>query len=397
MDFRFTEEQEALRREFDSFFKEVMKEAPEDWEGGLEAFLATDEGWAFHRRVQRKLAEKGWLTLAWPKEYGGQALSIIEQMIFSEVRGYHRAPGIDIWGLDMLAPTLMIYGTEEQKKEHLPLMAEAEIHWCQLWSEPNAGSDLAALTTRAVEDGDDYVLNGQKIWATGAHRADAAFTLARTNPNEPRHRGISYFLLDLKTPGVTIRPIPDMAGNATFNEVFLDDVRIPKRNMVGEKDRGWYVTLATMNFERSGAGGIAEAMRTIEELVQFAKETKNDGRALWDDPFVRHRLAQLAIEVRVGRAMAYRIAWMQHKGELAASEASAIKVYRSELGQRIVYTGCQIMGLYGQVKKSRWAPLMGRFVREYQNCVGDNIAAGSSEIQRNIIATRGLELPREPR
>lgn len=398
MDFRFTPEQEALRKEFEEFFQEVMRDAPEGWGAGLEGFVASDEGWNFHRHVHRKLAKRGWLTLAWPKEYGGQALSVIDQLIFSEVRGYHRAPGIDIWGLDMLAPTLMIYGTEEQKKEFLPPMARAEIHWCQAWSEPNAGSDLAALTTRAVEDGDDYVLNGQKIWATGAHRADATFTLARTNPEEPRHRGISYFLLDLKTPGVTIRPILDMAGNATFTEIFFDDVRVPKRNMVGEENRGWYITLATMNFERSGIGGFAEAGRTIEELVQFAKETRWDGEALWDNPLVRHRLAQLAIEVEVGRAMSFRIAWMQQKGEIPAREASAAKVYGSELGQRIAYAGCQIMGLYGQVRYgSKWAPLLGRFESAYQTCVGMNIAAGTSEIQRNIIAIRGLELPREPR
>ncbi len=397
MDFRFTQEQEALRKQFETFFEEVMKEAPADWGIGLESMVGSDEGWAFHCHVGRKLAERGWLTLPWPKEYGGQALSHIEQLIFNEVRGYHRAPGIDIWGLEMLAPTLMIYGTEEQKKEHLPPMARAESHWSQAWSEPNAGSDLASLTMRAVEEGDDFVLNGQKIWATGAHRADWTFTLARTDPEQPRHRGLSYFLVDLKTPGVSQRTIPDMAGHETFTEIFFDDVRIPRRNLVGEKNQGWYLTLVTMNLERSGIGGIAESRRTIEELIQFAKETKRDGETLWENPFVRHRIAQLAIEAEVGRAMAYRVAWVQSKGGIPAREASAAKVYSSELGQRIAYTGCQIMGLYGQVKSSKWAPLRGRFERAYQACVGMNIAAGTSEIQRNIIATRGLELPREPR
>ena len=398
MDFSFTEEQKALRKEFEAFFDRVMREAPEDFDSSLEGIYASDEGWGFHCDVARKLGEKGWLTLPWPKEYGGQAAPIIEQLIFSEVRGYYGAPGIDIFGLNMLAPTLMLHGTEEQKKEFLPPIAKGEVHWCQAWSEPNAGSDLASLTTRAVEDGDDYVLNGQKIWSTGAHRTDWAFTLARTNPEERRHRGLTYFLLNLRTPGVTIRPIPDMGGELTFNEIFFDDVRIPKRNMVGEKDRGWYITLATMNFERSGAGALAAARKAVEGLAQFAKEAKVDGKSLWQNPLIRHRLAQLFIEAEVGRAMCYRVAWMQSKGEITAHHASATKVYGSELGQRIAYTGCQIMGLYGQVKSgSKWAPFKGKFEASYRTCVAMNIAGGTSEIQRNIIATWGLELPREPR
>lgn len=286
--------------------------------------------------------------------------------------------------------------SEEQKKEHLPPIAGGELLWCQACKEPNAGSDLASLTTKGVEDGDDYVLNGQKIWTTAAHRADWMFTLARTDPELPRHRGLSYFLVDMKTAGITIRPLRDMAGNHLFNELFLDDVRVPKRNMVGEKNRGWYVTLMTMNFERSGISAFSASKRTLEELVEFVKETKRDGEVLAQNPFIRHRLAQLAIEIEVGRALSYRIAWVQQVGGIPAAEAAAAKVYGSELGQRLAYLGCQIMGLYGQVKESKWAPLQGRFENAYQTCVGMNIAAGTSEVMRNIIATRGLELPREP-
>jgi alkylation response protein AidB-like acyl-CoA dehydrogenase len=395
MDFKFTPEQEALRKEFEDFFEEAIKQAPPGWASDLESMYGSGEGLAFHRAMGRKLGEKGWLSLPWPKEYGGQAHTIIEQFIFNEVRGYYRAPGVDLFGVGMVAPTLLMWGTEEQKRQHLPPIAKGEILWCQGWSEPNAGSDLASLTTRAVRDGDDYVINGQKIWSTGAHNADWCFMLARTDPEQPRHRGLSYFLVDMKTPGITLRPIPNMASMQMFNEIFFDDVRVPKRNIVGEENQGWYVSLVTMNFERSGVTTFASLRRTLEELVQFCHQTKRDGQPLAKNPLIRHRLAQLFIENEVGHAMSRRVAWLQHKGELAAAEASAAKVYGSELAQRITYTACQILGLYGQVKHgSKWAPFGGAFEATYQTCPGLNIAAGSSEIMRNIIAIRGLGLPR---
>ena len=371
-----------------------MKNAPPGWEAGLESTYATDDGWNFHCQMARKLGEKGWLSRPWPPEYGGQNAPVIEQLLFNEVRGYLRAPGVDVFGIGMLAPTLLLWGTEEQKREHLPPIARGETMWCQGWSEPNAGSDLAALQTRAVRDGDDYIINGQKIWTSGAHRAHWCFMLARTDPNEPRHRGLSYFLVDMNSPGVTVRPLVSMDGSHLYNEVFFDDVRIPRRNMVGEENKGWYITLMTMNFERSSVGGMMAAKRTLEELANFCKETQWNGEPLAKNPIVRHRLAQLAIEIDVGLALSYRIAWLQQKGEMAAYEASAAKVYASELGQRISSVGCQILNLYGQVKNSRWAPLHGRFESAYQLAIGMNIAAGTSEIMRNIIAWRRLELPR---
>lgn len=397
MDFRLTPEQEALKKGFEEFFKDEIKNAPPDWEGGLEDLVASDEGWGFHVQMARKLAQKGWLVRPWPKDYGGQDAPIIEQLIFSEVLGYYKAPGIDIWGIGMLGPTLLAVGNEELKKEHLPPMARAERFWCQAWSEPNAGSDLASLTTRAVKDGDDYIINGQKTWVTGANRADWAFTLARTNPEEKRSRGITYFLVDMKSPGITTRPLHSMEGSHVFNEVYFDDVRVPARNMVGEENQGWAITRATMNFERSNVGMMAGLKRNLEELVNFCKETKRNEQTLGQNPFVRHTLAQLAIEIEAGRAMSYRIAWMQEKGGLlmAAHAASAAKVFGTELAQRFSYAGYEIMGLYGQVKKaSKWAPLMGAFETASQLCMGMNIAAGSSEIQRNLIAWVGMGLPR---
>ncbi len=397
MDFKLTPEQETLKKEFEEFLREEMKNAPPGWEAGLEGMVGSDEGWAFHVKMARKLAEKGWLVRPWLKEYGGLDAPIIEQLLFSELMGYYRTPGIDIWGIGMLGPTLLAVGNDEQSREHLPPMARAERFWCQAWSEPNSGSDLASLTTRAVRDGDDYIINGQKIWTSGAQHADWMFMIARTNPEEKRSRGLSFFLLDMKTPGITIRPLYSMEGSHLFNEVFFDDVRVPARNRVGEENQGWAVTRAMMNFERSNVGMMSGMRRSLEELVKFCKETKWNGKTLAENPFVRHRLAQLAIEIDVGRALSYRIAWLQEKGGLllAAHAASAAKVYGSELAQRFAYTGYQIMGLYGQVKKgSKWAPLMGTFESASQLCMGMNIAAGTSEIQRNLIAWIGLGLPR---
>lgn len=361
--------------------------------------MFSEEGWPFHRAMAQKMAKKGWVVRPWPKEYGGSDASVIEQVILSEVMGYHRAPGIDILSVGLLGSTLLAVGSEEQKKEHLPYIARAERFWCQGWSEPDAGSDLASLTTRAKRDGDDYILNGQKTWSSNCHHADWMFLVARTNPELRRSRGLSFFLLDLRTPGVSFRPILSMEGTHLFNETYFDDVRIPAKNLLGEEDQGWAVTRAAMNFERTSAGAMMGGKRDVEELVEFCKETKRNGKTLWEDPLTRNRLAQLAIECEVGRALSYKIAWAQEKGEVVSADfagaASAAKVYGSELGQRIAYAGCQLMGPFSQVKVgSKWAPLQGKFESSYQLAVGMNLAGGSSEIQRNLVCWTALGLPR---
>jgi len=385
-----------LRKEFEDFFEEEMKNAPEGWLWGLEGMYG-DLGWPFHVYMAKRLAEKGWLVRPWPEEYGGCNAPMMEQLIFSDVHGYYCAPGIDPLGVGMLGPTLLAMGTDEQKKEHLPPIARAKRFWCQGWSEPNAGSDLASLTTKAVKDGDDWIINGQKCWNTGAHRADWCFMLARTNPEEKRSKGLTFFILDMKSPGVTVVPIVGMDGSKHFNEIYFDDVRVPSRNVIGEVNGGWSVTQATMNYERTSIGMVSGMRVALNELVQYCKETTLKGRPLSQNPHVRHRLAQLAIEIDVGRSMSYRVGWIQEKGDIIAAAAAACgaKVYSTELWQRMAFAGVEIMGLYGTVKRdSKWAPLRGQFESFCQQIPGYKIAGGTSEIMRNIIAWVGLGLPR---
>jgi alkylation response protein AidB-like acyl-CoA dehydrogenase len=398
MDFKLTEEQEAMKKEFHDFFREEMKNAPKEYleGGGLEAAYETDEGFAFTLYMRKKLVEKGWLVMAWPKEYGGRDASVTEQLLFSEAFSYHRATGIDGWGVGMFAPSVMLFGTEEQKQRILPPIARGEVQYCQGWSEPNAGSDLANVSMTAIKEGDHYIINGQKIWTTGAHRADHMFLLARTDPTQTRSRGLSVFNIVIDTPGIEIRPIKYMNGAHVYNEVFFTDVKVPENERIGEENDGWRQSRETMNFERSGAGAYSSMKRTLEGLIVYLKTTKRDGKYLSEDPLVRQRIGRLYAEMEAGRALSYRIAWLQEGGNLIFSPAAASesKVHSSELQQKLVNFATEVFGLYGQLERSKWAPLGGRMTNGYQECVGGNIAAGSSEIQRNIIAWVGVELPR---
>ncbi len=264
-------------------------------------------------------------------------------------------------GIGMVGPTLIVYGNDEQKAQHLGGILGGDVMWCQLYSEPGSGSDLASLQTRAVRDGDDYIVNGQKIWTSGAHVADWGILLARTDPDSPKHKGISYFLFDMKSPGVTIRPLVNLADNHSFNEVFFEDVRVPKRNMIGEENRGWYMAVTTLDFERSAIGGNVGMQRAVEDLIAFAKEHRGDGQSLLDaNPGLRDQLTERFIEAQVATMMSYRIVSMQDRGLIPNHEASVAKLYSSELGQRVATTGMHMLGLYGQLAPtSKWAPLMG--------------------------------------
>jgi alkylation response protein AidB-like acyl-CoA dehydrogenase len=392
VDFQFTPKQQAFRSELITFLESQL---PPNWEG-QEAEGSTDKEWDFTLHMRKKLAEKGWLAMHWPEEFGGSDASPIDQLIFKEEMTYHRVPGPDPMAVKNMGSTLLVFGTEEQKRRFLPPVARGEVQWCTGYSEPNSGSDLASLQTSAVEDGDDFIVNGEKIWSSMAHRANWMLLLARTDPESPKHRGISFLLLDMESPGVTVQPILNMAGNHGFNQVFFEDVRVPKKNLVGELNRGWYVAATLLDFERSGIEYSASSRRTLHDLVRFAKETQWNGTILASEPLVRSRLASLAIEAEVGRTLAYRIAWLQSQGDVPNREASTGKLFGTELQQRVALVGMQLLGLYGQLTStSKWAPLQGRIEHNYRSSFSTTIASGTSEIQRNIIATRGLGLPRE--
>jgi len=345
---------------------------------------------------RQKLQAKGWVAPAWPKEYGGGGLSVKQQFILNEEFAEARAPGVGGMGISMVGPTLMAHGTEEQKAEHLPKIIGGDENWCQGFSEPGSGSDLASLQTRAVLDGDDFVVNGQKIWTSGAQFANWMFMLVRSDPDAPKHRGITYLLLPMSSPGITVQPLVTMAGSAAFNQVYFDNVRVPRRNVVGEINRGWYVGATTLDFERSGIGNAVSQRQAVEELVKFAREGGAKS-TLGHNVAIKTEMADRLIEANVAKMLSYRVISMQDRGEIPNYEASIAKLYNTELQQRVARTGMKVAGLYGTVTSgsSPWAAARARYPQSYLGTVAVTIYGGTSEIQRNIVATRGLGLPRE--
>jgi alkylation response protein AidB-like acyl-CoA dehydrogenase len=388
VDFRDTPEQAAFRGTIEDWIRDDLTEA-ERAPRSL-AFADAEESWQRTRAVRAKLAAKGWSAPSWPVEYGGMGLSVRQQAIFNETLAYHRIPGPDFIAINYVGPTLMLYGTEQQKQRYLRPIVQGEEIWCQGYSEPGAGSDLASLQTRAVLQGDEFVINGQKIWTSGAHRADWMFILVRTDPEAPKHRGISYLLLDMKSPGIEVRPLLNMAGAHEFNEVFFSDVHVPRTNLVGELNRGWYVGMATLDFERSAIGSSAAARRNLEDLVAVVSAS---GHPI--DGVQRQELADRFIEAEVAHMLSLRVLSMQDRQLVPNHEASVVKVYSTELNQRTARTAIKLLGLHGQLGHgSVAAPAEGQWLHQYLRTVANSIEGGSSEIQRNIIATRGLGLPR---
>jgi len=388
MDYRFSEEDELFRQEVRTFLR---AEVPADWDH--EPFELNDETWPFARAFTKKLAAKGWVAPAWPVEYGGLGLGYMKQVVLSEEMAYRRAPNTGLVGVAYAGPTIIVYGNQEQKKQFIPGITSGEIVWCQGYSEPNAGSDLASLQMRAVKDGDDYVINGTKIWSSNAHKANWCFFLARTDTEAPKHKGISYFVCPMDTPGISVRPLVNMANEHVFNEIVFENARVPVKYLVGEENRGWYIGMTTLDFERSNISTAAGHRRTFEQLTDYVREM-GDGKSEMGNG-VKAKLAELAIENQVGRHLSYRVASMQERGQIPNYESSAAKVYHSEYGQRLARAGLNMMGLYGQLEEgSRHARLRGRFARSYMTTIGSTIAAGTSEIQRGIIANRGLGLSR---
>jgi alkylation response protein AidB-like acyl-CoA dehydrogenase len=394
MNFRDTPEEGRFRGEVRSF---IERELPEELRlrgAFADSFDLGDDRSPALRTWWQRLKEQGWIAPAWPKEYGGGGLSVMEQFIFNEETALARAPRLGGIAIGWAGPTVMLYGTDGQKREHLPrILAGAEV-WCQGFSEPGAGSDLASLQTRAVRDGDDYVVNGQKIWTSGAHNAHWMLLLARTDADAPKHKGLSYFVLDMKTPGVSVRPIMTMVGTSEFNEVFFDNARVPAKNMLGEENRGWYIATTTLDLERSGISSAIGSILHVRELVSYVREQRDTPQcAIAHRRSLRYEIAERAIESEAARLMSYTVVSMQNAGQIPNKEASVAKLYTSELDQRISATWLRALGLYGQWRDDR-APMGGSVPSRVLLNVASTIGGGTSEIMRNIIAQRGLGLPR---
>ncbi|MFQ5874787.1 MAG: acyl-CoA dehydrogenase family protein [Dehalococcoidia bacterium] len=389
MRFTFTPQEAAFRSEVKEFIRRGL---PPD----VDDVVAGSPDWRELEKVMRKkLACKGWLAMSWPKKYGGLEASVMQQAIFTDEWSYAQAPGRDGEGIGYIGPAIMVHGTEQQKVRHLGGIARGEVVWCQGYSEPEAGSDLGSLKTRAVEDDDGYVINGQKIWTSQAHYADWILLLARTDPDAPKHRGITMFLADMGTPGISVRPIVDMTDSHNFNETFFDNVRIPRENVVGELNRGWYAGMTLLDFERSAVEYAAISKRALDETIKYARETRSNGKPLILMPGVRNKIANIAIEIEVSYMLSYQIAWLQSRGEVPNKEASIGKLFGTEVEQHTFRTAMEVLGLYGQFSRgSEKLPIKGFIKHHYLHSISDTIGAGTSEIQRNIIATRGLGLPR---
>ena len=381
MDFRFSEQEEKFRKEVKEFLGTVVtNEGIEELEKGTGIGPHT---WEF----MRKMGERRWLAPAFSREYGGMGATRWQQFIIMDEATYHRALPMALCGVGIVGPMLIHHGTEEQRRKFLPRIAKGEIEFALGYTEPEAGSDLANLQIKAEKQGDSYILNGQKIFNTRCHYAQYVWLAARTDPQAPKHKGISLFMVDLKTPGITVRPLWAMDGERT-NEVFYDDVKVPEENRVGEENKGFYYILTALAYERSFPVG--NVRRTFEDFVEYVK-----AQGFGEDPLVRQRVAKLATELQALHLLAYRVVWLVEKNKAPSWEAPMVKVSATEFMRKLGDTATEIMGLYGQLQKgSKWAPLKGRMEQLYRHAAIGNIVAGSSEIQRNTIATVGLTLPR---
>ena len=383
MEFGLTPEQRAFRQEVRDF---LARELP------AERRAFPEDGWiaGFSPGFSRKLGARGWIGLTWPKRYGGQGRSPIDRLILTEELLHAGAPVAAHWlGDRQVGPALLAYGSEEQKEGLLPRIARGELVFCLGMSEPGAGSDLASLKTVAMEDADGFVIRGQKVWTSFAHQADYCYLVARTDPGGPKHKGISEFLIDMKTPGITIRPLRDMVGEHHFNEVFFEDVRVPSNALIGVKNRGWYQIASQLDVERGGIERLISNYPLFRDAVVYARSA-----GLTRDPRVRDRLARLTLELEVGRLWVYRVAWLMSQGKAPNWEAAMSKRFGTELEQQIAETVLGLLGPHGLLMPGTpGAPLEGRAARAALYAPAYTIQGGTSNILRNIIAIRGLGLP----
>lgn len=393
MDFNYSPEEEKFRQEVRSWLETNM---PEDIRSGRDEDLPPTERWERQKSWHKKLHEGNWIGIWWPKEYGGRGASVIEQAIFNqELARLGASGGVNMSGVTLLGPTLMHWGTEEQKTRYLPQILPAEEIWCQGYSEPGAGSDLAALQTRAVEDGDHFVVNGQKVWTSWAQHADWIFLLVRTDPSAPKHQGISYLLVDMHSPGITVRPLVQINGDSEFNEVFFEDVRVPKKNLVGELNRGWMVAVTTLMFERVATGNFYRFEKLLPQLYDLAKRIELDGQSATADTSVRQQLAQFATEAQAIKYNELRRLTRQLKGQPPGPEGSFAKITATELSMRMMNFAMELLGPYAILEKgSPFAVDHARWSHRMLSARAGTIAAGTNEIQRGIIGERVLGLPK---
>ncbi len=394
MDLSFSPEEEQFRQDLRHWLQSNL---PDGW--GVSFKMPKGESrLEFLRSWQRRLHLGGYLGLSWPKEYGGRGASMIEMAIFNEEMARAEAPGpLNVLGLAMAGPTIIVHGTEEQKQRYLPKILNCEEIWCQGFSEPDSGSDVASIRTRAELRGDEFIVNGQKVWTSLAHVSDWCMLLVRTDPDAAKHRGISYILVDMKSPGVTVKPLRQMTGDADFNEVFLEDVRVPRQNLVGELNNGWGVALTTLMNERGTAsfGTQARFRIVLDNLVALAKRSPMGEQPAEHNPLVRQRLAQHHIDVEILKYNCFRNFTRLLRGGTPGPEGSILKLGWSELNQRMQETAMTLEGVYSQLTRtSPWAVENGRWQHHFLRSRANTIEAGTSEIQRNIIAERVLKLPK---
>jgi alkylation response protein AidB-like acyl-CoA dehydrogenase len=398
MDFRLGEKELALKEEIRKF---AEAELPPDF---VRSTVIDGEfpDFEFEMSMSRKLAQRGWLAMSWPEKYGGRDASLFEQTVYEMEIAYWGIPGawMGISGIQWVGPCLMMVGTGEQRERYLPLIASGgrDGVWCTCYSEPNAGSDFANIRTQAVRDGDDYVINGQKVWTSAAHRARWCWLAARTDASAAKkHKGISILIVDMKSPGVTVNPILNYYGRHHFNEVFFDNVRVPASNLVGEENKGWYYLMQSLAFERRSLAPTTygACKRILEDLARYAGQTEYEGRLLSENPLVRAKLADLAIDLEALKVFAFQLAWRISLGQIPTYESSRNKVMSDELTKRVAIAGAEILGIYSQVDPdSEWAKLDGAIQGAYLGFPGQAIAAGTAEIEKNIIAQFRLGLPK---
>lgn len=395
MDFSFSAEEERFRQDLRAWLKNNL---PAGW--GTPAFKMPkgNDRLQFLRDWQRQMYEGGYLGLSWPQEYGGRGASMIELAIFNEEMARVEAPGpLNVLGLSMAGPTIIVHGSEEQKKRYLPKILNCDEIWCQGFSEPGSGSDVASIRTKAELQGDAFLVNGQKVWTSLAQMADWCMLLVRTDPNAPKHRGLSYILVDMHSPGITVRPLRQMTGESEFNEVFFEDVRVPRASLVGELNNGWGVALTTLMNERGTASfGTQARFRIIyDNLVALAKKATVNGRGATQDPQIRQQLAQHLIDVQILKYNCFRNFTRLLRGGTPGPEGSILKLWWSELNQRMEETAMTLQGPYSQLlRDSPWAVESGRWQYNFLRSRANTIEAGTSEIQRNIIAERVLHMPK---